>query len=344
MKKISAFLLVGMLLLVPISGWSVPPFSVGGNLAEQVAALEVQVTVLQATVENLQNQLVMEKNARINSDSVLKTAIANEITARQQGDANTLTNASIYTDSQISDNFVPGLNDYVTVDTITYPSKPRIIFSGVNIQLVNGTNNTYTVNGMGNFIIGYDGRRPSTSTDFRCTYGLYQNKEECEVAGQVWTINNKSGSHNLVIGDNHYYSQAGGLVAGMNNTINGYFTAVSGGLNNTASGNGASVSGGHENIASGLQASVSAGHHNFALGTEASISGGLYNEAYGNYSVISGGYRNITRGMYSVVSGWNYLWLDANATHAYAPYITPNGFLTISPDPLPPALQVPPPH
>jgi hypothetical protein len=63
----------------------------------------------------------------------------------------------------------------------------------------------------------------------------------------------RGGSHNLVIGAGHRFTEAafGGLVAGRGNTISNTAASVSGGFDNIASGELASVSGGFENVASG---------------------------------------------------------------------------------------------
>jgi len=64
-----------------------------------------------------------------------------------------------------------------------------ITFSGVNVHVVNGTGTTDgTVNGLGNLIVGYNETRGSGD--------------------------DRSGSHNIVVGSEHNYSSYGGLVAG----------------------------------------------------------------------------------------------------------------------------------
>jgi hypothetical protein len=110
-----------------------------------------------------------------------------------------------------------------------------IVFSGVNVHVVSGGGTTDAPpTGYGNLIIGYN--EPRGSGDDR------------------------SGSHNLIIGKNHNYSSYGGLVAGAQNTISGPYATVSGGFVNTASGLYASVSGGWNNTAGAIRASVSGGN------------------------------------------------------------------------------------
>ena len=120
---------------------------------------------------------------------------------------------------------VDGLENYLSVDEATN----TVLISGANLQVVSGSGETAeAVNGTGNIIIGYD-----------------------EDSG-----NDKSGSHNLVVGSGHTYSSYGGIVVGYNNSITGYYSSVSGGESNTASGWSSSVSGGGSNTASGGASSV----------------------------------------------------------------------------------------
>ena len=90
-----------------------------------------------------------------------------------------------------------------------------IRFSGVNVQVVNGTGSTDgTVNGLGNLVIGYQEFRPDDGV----------------------SINDRRGSHNLVVGKENNYSNGSwaGQVVGWHNTISGHLSTVSGGYNNRA--------------------------------------------------------------------------------------------------------------
>ena len=83
-----------------------------------------------------------------------------------------------------------GLDEYLSVDD----ANKTVLISGANLQVVSGEGATdATVNGLGNVIVGYD---ENTSDD-------------------------KSGSHNLVVGYGHTYSSYGGFVAGQDNSITG---------------------------------------------------------------------------------------------------------------------------
>ena len=168
-----------------------------------------------------------------------------------------------------------------------------ITFSGINVHIVDGSETTDgEINGLGNLIIGYNELRGSGDE--------------------------RTGSHNIVVGTELNYSSYGGLVVGQRNTISGTYASVSGGSDNFASGDGASVSGGTGNVArddyssvsggtynlaDGLGASVSGGHSNTARGLSASVSGGVINKAAGDYASVSGGTDNLASGSSSSVSG-----------------------------------------
>ena len=98
---------------------------------------------------------------------------------------------------------------------------------GVNLQIVNGSGTTDgPVDGTGNLIVGYN---------------------ELRLAPEP---NNRSGSHNLVVGSEHDFIGFSGLVAGRSNSLYANHSTVSGGRNNTASASYSSVSGGDSNTAS----------------------------------------------------------------------------------------------
>ena len=148
---------------------------------------------------------------------------------------------------------------------------PHITFSGANIHIVSGsgaTNEAGNPRGLGNLIIGYD-----EGPDFGLSPG------------------DRGGSHNLVIGPGHRFTQAafGGLVAGQQNMIQGQSTTVAGGFANLASGPYASVSGGQVNTASGFAASISGGESNTASSSVASVTAVPITSPVGVAPVIIGG-------------------------------------------------------
>jgi hypothetical protein len=138
------------------------------------------------------------------------------------------------------------------------------------------------VNGLGNLIVGYNEPRAALDSS---------------------DPDERTGSHNIIVGAGQNLSSFGGFVVGQLNTINGPYASISGGAWNTASDQFASVSGGTYNRASGQGASVSGGQENRARGYLSSVSGGVSNTASGTDASVSGGYCNIAAGDGSSVSG-----------------------------------------
>ena len=90
-----------------------------------------------------------------------------------------------------------------------------IRFTGVNLQVVNGTGATNNLNGLGNLVVGYQeisGDDGNPATDDSTARG---------------------GSHNLVVGSGNNYSSWGSQVVGDLNTISGSFSVVNGGKKDT---------------------------------------------------------------------------------------------------------------
>ena len=218
------------------------------------------------------------------------------------------------------------INDYVTLESVH--GRPTVQFKAVNVQVINGAG-FHASNGLGNLLIGYDQLRNGDSGVYapECSRGTgigsafqepVSTEAECLAVGGTWQLNHKSGSHYLVVGDEHNYSSWSGIVAGGGNTSNspnasvtgglynqatGYATSVSGGARNRASGYLASVSGGSHNVASGQGSSVSGGYHSTASGAEASVTGGALNNASGPHATVNGGSGNSATGQSSAVGG-----------------------------------------
>jgi hypothetical protein len=170
-----------------------------------------------------------------------------------------------------------------------------IVISGANLNIVNGGGNTQTANGLGNLILGYNEARGG---------GLDQ----------------RTGSHNLVLGQQNNYTSFGGIIGGYQNTIAGpfahvltghqngalsFYSCIATGFSNNAANTYAAVLGGALNVASGLVSCVSGGNDNDATGPTSSVSGGTANTASGSSSSVSGGESNIASGFQSSVSGGN---------------------------------------
>jgi len=165
-----------------------------------------------------------------------------------------------------------------------------VIFDGVNVQIVNGLGSTEAApqNSLGNLIVGYNEERDSG--------------------------NDRSGSHNVIIGRHNNYSSYAGLVVGRDNEIFGAYASVTAGLYNKANGNFSHVSGGQYNEANGRASCVSGGYYNNASGASSNVSGGQYNEASGGTSCVSGGDHNDASESSTTVAGGRY----NNASGTYA--------------------------
>lgn len=205
-------------------------------------------------------------------------------------------------------NLIP-LNDYVSLETVH--DRPTVRFSAVNLQVVNGTGDTSATNGTGNLLVGYDRLRRGSGNGYaeECSLGsdaygaVIDNAEECLAAGGSWMVDHKGGSHYLVVGDEHNYSQWGGALTGFGNTSSARWASVTGGYRNTAGGAGASVSGGAFGTAAGGISSIGGGYENRAIGDYSSVSGGWAGMASGSVSSIAGGYLNEASAINSSVTG-----------------------------------------
>jgi hypothetical protein len=227
------------------------------------------------------------------------------------------------------------LKDALSVQNVNGVRTVR--FTGVNLQVVNGTNSTEIINGAGNLIVGYD--EANTNTRIMCSLatdvngGSLTTDAACLAAGGTVVLRQKSGSHNLVVGSQNSYSSAGGIVAGSGNFITAPFASNLGGTgnlasgrfavnvagqgnhstgstaatlagtNNTASGTNASVSGGSSNTASSVGTTVSGGSRNVASGPQSNVTGGIRNESSGPFSHVSGGGNNNSSGATSTIAG-----------------------------------------
>lgn len=202
------------------------------------------------------------------------------------------------------------INQYVSL--MNLHGRPTIRLSAVNLQLVNGTGSTDTANGTGNLLIGYNRLRehgiPSSFED-ECSLGTESDgspivtRQECDAAGATWQLDHKGGSHYLVVGDEHNYTQWAGIVSGAGSTANSRWASVTGGYYNRATGVGASVSGGGWGTAGGEISSIAGGYDNRATGAYSSVSGGWESVASGIVSSVSGGFVNEASGIVSSVSG-----------------------------------------
>jgi hypothetical protein len=167
-----------------------------------------------------------------------------------------------------------------------------IRITGVNVQLVNGLDATNgypadpasidpqltQINGVGNLIVGYN--------------------EVGSVVGD-----DRTGSHNVVVGHGASYFSFGGMVTAMHNAISAPYATVTGGHSNVAGAEWSSISGGSTNTTNGTAAAVLGGHRNVASGEFAVVAGGFNNASDEHCSAVAGGISNWAREQYSWIGG-----------------------------------------
>jgi hypothetical protein len=162
----------------------------------------------------------------------------------------------------------------VVVDATTYS------IVGRNVFIQDGSGRTDGATGLGNLTVGYNAMRGNGR-------------------------DRRTGTHNLIVGDENNYTSYGGAVLGQTNESGNTYASVVGGRDNSATGSHAVVSGGGSNRATNQYASVSGGLQNRAPGVGATVTGGYANEAGGFFAAVSGGIENIADGGMGVVTGGN---------------------------------------
>jgi hypothetical protein len=171
---------------------------------------------------------------------------------------------------------VQALAPYVSVSQATQNgvAGPNITFTGANIHIVDGTNQTNFTNGTGNLLIGYD-ELPTAQAGY-----------------SPLPAGGRSGSHNPIVGKYHSFPVGcGNVIVGEGNTAK-YSAEFVAGQGNIASGVYASVLGGFENTASGAAAVVCGGQSNTTSGQASVELGGINNQECGTNSITLGGISN----------------------------------------------------
>ncbi len=256
---------VAGLLLLAADGWGQQNPAPAGP-ETQLRALRQQVAALRKQLAVVRNELAARNGVYQELQMQLQTLQSQqaELSAlRQQVE---LVRAEL---RSLKANTVLDLNGYVTFEISN--GYPTAMFRGVNVQIVNGTGNTQSVNGMGNLIVGYN--RPGNGS-FSCSLGRAETESECTAGGGLWAQSHKTGSHNIVGGDFNSYSSWGGLVLGFENVLSAPYAAVIAGARNRAGASFASISGGSYNTAGGIYSAVSAGFSNRAMGDFSGVGGG----------------------------------------------------------------------
>jgi hypothetical protein len=264
-SRVSCLSLAAVLVLPAAAvaqGNGVPQRGDHASVIERLEALEAAVALLETDQQSLRNQA---------------TSLEGGL-------------ASLESDVQaIKDRPVMALNPYL--GAIPDQRGPLVRLTGVNLQIVNGTNATSQINSLGNLVVGYDETAPEAS-------GIWCSDWDNPPPFGQPCIAVKTGSHDIVVGSYDSYMSYGGFVAGTLNTAWDPFCSVTAGAYSWAEGQagygGASVSGGEHNRAADFDSSVSGGAGNKIV-DGGSISGGHRNSVREGGSV-SGGELNATRG------------------------------------------------
>ncbi len=168
-----------------------------------------------------------------------------------------------------------------------------VTFTGANVQILNGlgatdgapsdplnSSKSAVENGLGNLIIGYN-----------LTH-----------AGNDDKTDTRTGSHNLILGDEENYTGYGGLMMGLDNEVDGNYAAAMG-QDNLASSDQNYIVGGEGNRTENEYATIYGGSMNFVDGVGGEIVGGYDNTTSGYWALVTGGQQNAANSDYSVVGG-----------------------------------------
>lgn len=302
----------------------------------RIATLEAAVNTLQATVAALQTE---------------NTALMNRVTALEAIDAgqrlSDLEDDLLFTLTKANSNEIriigieksdaQKLGDYLEIiDTSPADTAallgPVVRITGANLQVVNGSGNQDTPNGLGNLLIGYNKFGAAPTKEF-CSDGQYRDQADCEAASRTWAPLQGSGSHNLIGGYYNSFTQTGGIVFGNTSIINRRQASVLGGTSGESAGFGSvilagtghTVTGGGSVILGGLQneirltSSLIVGGSMNKIGTDTSgpasgagvILGGTLNTIGDGFTpAIVGGQQNTASHNFSVILGESSLTTD----------------------------------
>jgi hypothetical protein len=185
---------------------------------------------------------------------------------------------------------VPGLGAYMSIDD----SAHTVLVSGANLQVVNGLGTDLSQNGLGNIIGGYN--TPASESELLERTGSHN-----IIVGQGHRY---TGNCNLIGGQDNFASGTWGIVLGTQNDLAGIRNVMIGGSNNQANGAVNVVLGGAANVVDGEWNVVLGGQSNQANGQKNVVLGGQENLASGGIGAIMGGRTNsITGGHGAIVGG-----------------------------------------
>ncbi|MCP4129742.1 MAG: hypothetical protein GY754_01880 [bacterium] len=194
------------------------------DMYEKISALDTKFTTMENTISEQLNTIDEQAKTIAQLQDALSgqsesltslegTVLSHTVALNSQGDS------------------VSGLQDDIDTISATFQGVTRngnnLVFSGMNVNIVNGTNSTLSVNGLGNLVIGYNEVRPGGHDV--CEWMTY-NGEKKYVC--TFRDNTRTGSHNIVLGTENNYSGSSGIVTGMLNSISGNYGYIIGGCSN----------------------------------------------------------------------------------------------------------------
>jgi hypothetical protein len=270
---------IGTLLLLAADGWGQQKAQ-PSEATPEARALRAQLAAMRKQLAAARRDLEAEAAARqdvLAQLNALKDQQAQLAALRQQLELLAREVKSLRANSVLD------LNGYLSFGISN--GYPVALFRGINVQVVNGTGETQTANGLGNLIIGYD--QPSVGS-FICSLGTADTEAACRAGGGIWAQSHKGGSHNIVGGDFNNYPSYGGLVLGLENAATAPYAVVIGGARNRAGGGLSTVNGGSYNAAGGIYSTVGGGFANQATGEFATVGGGTQRTAPGAHDWAAG--------------------------------------------------------
>ncbi len=125
------------------------------------------------------------------------------------------------------------------VSRVTSGTTDTIVFAGLNVQIHNGAGSTASANGAGNLMLGYN---------------------ENTLAAP------RTGSHNLVVGDEHGYASYAGALIGSGHSVSGTYGVAIGGSGNTVTGTHSAQLGGRGMVIDDTVGATENGDHTTNVG------------------------------------------------------------------------------
>ncbi|MFZ4508384.1 MAG: hypothetical protein ACOYON_11885, partial [Fimbriimonas sp.] len=197
-------------------------------LTGRVTTAESTLTTVQTSVTTANNDIASLQSAQVNQSASISTLSTQGNVANSRLDA--LENKTQYLLVSGTDTIFRGTNLYVQSGLGNT--------SGEGLDSRGRPDGITRTNGLGNLVLGYN-----ESVGF-----------------------DRSGSHNLVLGQYNGYSSYSGIVVGQYNRITAPYSSIYGGQNSGAFGHGSVVFGGSNNTAGGSFAVVAGGDSNAADG------------------------------------------------------------------------------